>query len=130
MVLSYTLSVISTGRLFALLSSGCTASELENEMPILEGISLSDNEFAELMAAPGSYLVDEPSAVLLKAMEAWSVQKIRADKMADGSSPVVQGWIYFEPTEEHRPIIVCISQSKDRIKWMHCQEETHRLDSE
>ena len=90
--------------------------------PQLEDFELTDQQMSELMDAPKSFMVDEPSPVLRQAMEAWSVQRIRADRTSNFDSPVVQGWIYFEPTDEVRPIILCLSQTGEQIEWMWCQE--------
>lgn len=106
------------------------AAEQKYVPPKLEAFDLTDQQMTELMEAPKSFMVDKPSPVLREAMASWNVQRIRADRVADHSSPVVQGWIYFEPTDEVRPVILCVSQTGDDIKWMWCQEETRRLEDE
>ena len=95
--------------------------------PQLEAVELTDQQMAALMDAPKSFMVDEPSPVLRQAMEAWTVQRIRADRVSNPNSPDVQGWIYFEPIDEVRPIILCLSETGEKIELMWCQEETRRL---
>ena len=106
----------------------CARPEDEHVLPGMENVSLSAVEKEALLTAPTTYMNLPMSSELADTLANGRVERVRADRPDDGSSPIVQGWIYYKSTGDEQPVVLCISQTGDDIQWMYCQDETRRHD--
>ena len=114
-------SVDTSGRTHA---SDLTSSDDIRAQPKLVEVSLNATDRLNLIAAPQVFLKLKPSSALSQAMTYGRVDKVRADRVEDGESTAVQGWIYYADVAGYTPMVLCISETFPVLDWMHCQEHS------
>lgn len=110
----------------------------EDETGILVLVELTPADHHALLAAPKTFMNNEPSIVLKKAIRSGSVDRTIVQFVADKvdgkivtvGPPTYQGWVYYTPITlddgtPYTPAVLCVSQS-ERIRWIHCQDSSAR----
>jgi hypothetical protein len=90
--------------------------------PRLVEVTLTETERLSLISAPQVFFNAKPSSALENAWANGEVAKVRADRVVDGDSNAVQGWIYYPTVAGYQPMVLCVSETFPVLVWMHCQE--------
>jgi hypothetical protein len=116
--------VLVVGLLFQV---GPALSDDQEPQPRLVDVHLSDAERRNLIAAPQVFFNAKPSSELANAWASGEVERVRVERVQDGDSNVVQGWIYYPTVAGYQPLVLCISETYPVMNWMHCQEHNKQL---
>ena len=105
-------------------ASDSSSTDTSQPQPTLVEVPLSTTDRLNLVAAPQVFLNQEPSSALAQAMTYGRIVRVRADRVDNGDSTAVQGWIYYSEVAGYTPMVLCVSETFPVLDWMHCQEHS------